>query len=827
MRLAHYRHWSCQPLLLSIYLSTAAATLLHSSLSFAAASQEVINYNIAAGDLGQALNQFAIQSSIPVSAEQKLIQAAKTQGLHGRYTTAQGFAQLLAGTAFSAERTEEGYVIVKKNLSAEPVYAGELSTIEVDALNVDSGKQGNVQQLPLIIVSSIEADGSAEQGYVAKKLKQVGPWGEKSLQDTPYAISVMSSDLMENVIAGDIDQLYKMNPVTQSSALTTVWGYPVANIRGFSTSVGIVDGVRLSSYSYGVSTEELERIEIMNGLSGFMYGAGNVGGTTNYVLKRPSYQKIANVTLGNYGNEQWFGHIDLGNKIDADGQFAYRFNAAYQNGETAKDDQNVKKYLFSGALDWHVTEDLLLQLEAAHKYWRVDRPDNRFYASGLDHWPDAYDNSKTYSPSWAYNQTKTDRIGVNATWKINDVFSLRSAYLYKQDEREYIIIYPVRRADGWTLYRPGKTPAYDTISKAGYTYLDAVFNTLGINHKLTLGISVDNYQEKKYSNSYVYDDSYVPPSGLSDAELMALAKPNFSTDYGHRYTATDNSNLNIILGDEIIFNTKWSALLGLNYSNLETNSYNTDGSLSSGYDQSELTPTLSLIFKPFAQLTTYISYMESLETGLTVGDDETLYANPGQVFDPYVSKQYEAGAKYALKDNLLLSTALFRIEKANSYEETLSNGLILYSQDGKQIHQGLELSLTGKLSERLTVMGGGTWMDLSVEKASNTAIEGKKPIGAASVLAKLYLEYRLPFMDQLTLTGGAYYTGSKYKNNTNTQKIDGYTLIDLGLRYQTKLGTYPTSFNLNATNITGRDYWSSEWQLGSPRSIAFSVKTEF
>jgi iron complex outermembrane receptor protein len=42
-----------------------------------------------------------------------------------------------------------------------------------------------------------------------------------------------------------------------------------------------------------VSTEELERVEIMNGLSGFMYGAGNVGGTTNYVLKRPSYQKIA------------------------------------------------------------------------------------------------------------------------------------------------------------------------------------------------------------------------------------------------------------------------------------------------------------------------------------------------------------------------------------------------------------------------------------------------------------------------------------------------------------------------------------------------------
>ncbi|WP_258237625.1 Plug domain-containing protein, partial [Arcobacter sp. CECT 9188] len=96
--------------------------------------------------------------------------------------------------------------------------------------------------------------------------------GRKSLQDTPYSMTVMPQELIENSISGDMDQIYKMNPIIQNSTLTSVNGTPYAAFRGFHSQVGIMDGLRLSSISNGIAMEELERVEIINGLTGFMYG---------------------------------------------------------------------------------------------------------------------------------------------------------------------------------------------------------------------------------------------------------------------------------------------------------------------------------------------------------------------------------------------------------------------------------------------------------------------------------------------------------------------------------------------------------------------------
>ncbi|WP_419671562.1 hypothetical protein [Aliarcobacter butzleri] len=48
--------------------------------------------------------------------------------------------------------------------------------------------------------------------------------------------------------------------------------------------------------------------------------------------------------------------------------------------------------------------------------------------------------------------------------------------------------------------------------------------------------------------------------------------------------------------------------------------------------------------------------------------EDPRYKNAGQILDPYKSKQYEIGAKYSLNEKVLLTRALFRIEKANEYE---------------------------------------------------------------------------------------------------------------------------------------------------------------
>jgi len=215
--------------------------------------------------------------------------------------------------------------------------------------------------------------------------------------------------------------------------------------------------------------------------------------------------------------------------------------------------------------------------------------------------------------------------------------------------------------------------------------------------------------------------------------------------------------------------------------------------------------------------------MEALEKGTIVG---RTYTNYGEVLPPLVSKQYEAGLKYDINPNLLLSTALFRIEKANQFSN-LATPVPTYVRDGLQVHNGVELVLTGKITDNLTIMGGGTLMDLSVEKSNNPALEGNKPANAASRMGKIYAEYALPWIPGLSLTGGIYYTGERYANAANTDKIPSYTLYDIGARYSTRVLNKALTVRLNVINLTGKNYWQNATYLGVPRTVAFSVSTMF
>lgn len=823
------KRFSARSLLAAAWAGTTMLTAVGLAVpAHAQQAEPVRQYDIPAGTLAQALSRFADQSGVQISYEGRLTEGRMTQGLRGRFSPRDALLRLLSGTGLVGRATDGGA------LTIAPATVGrlDLEPMRIQAVSYSDAEDeigGSLGEQAARDASTIVVNG---QYTAADKIAGIGPWGGRAIADTPYSISVMSNDQIENTIARDLDQLYKMNPVVQVSAPTTVYGYPQVMIRGLYQSRSIVDGVRLSSYTYGLSTEEIEKVEVMNGLSGFMHGSGNVGGVSNYVLKRPTYERLTNLTVGNFGGSEYFAHADLGGRIDANGTFAYRLNASYSNGETSKEDQHRKKWLVSGALDWNVTSNLLLQVEGAHSYWHLDRVDTAFYASGFASWPKAYDVSKTYTPDWTYNQTTSDRLGANLKYTISDALSLRTAYLYKEDERKFSIIYPINTPTGWTLYHPTRTPPYDTISQGAYAYVDVSFDTGGIGHKLTVGGSWDTYRETRHVNNGVRGtnadgSAYVIPTGLTADELMSLPEPKFSTDYGALYKATEATNTNVVIGDDIVFTDTLSAMIGFNYSTIQTKAFNAAGLRTSGYKKSALTPTVSVIYKPVPTLTTYASYMESLEAGTIVANDPTVYTNPGEVLDPVISKQYEVGAKYAFSPKLLLTSALFRIEKANSYNSIGADGRITVNQDGMQLYQGIELTLTGQVTDALSVVVGGTLLDLSIEKATNAVLKGKKPIGPSPVLAKISVDYAIPVVEGLSLSAGAYHSGIKYQDSANLNKIADYTIFDLGLRYRTEALGKAATFNLYVSNLTNADYWSSVDMLGVPRNIAFSVRTEF
>ncbi|WP_350283295.1 TonB-dependent receptor [Nitrosomonas sp.] len=749
-------------------------------------------YHIPAGPLGTALSRFACESGLLLSSDANLTAGKQTAGLRGEYTVEQALKQLLAGTGLQPRFSDNGAVTLERIAS-----------------------QGSDQSilLPSMTVSTASLkQGTADEGYRVSNISGVGLWDERSLRDTPYSMSVVPSDLIENINAQNMGQIFKMNPLTQEPTINNQTGVPFVTIRGFQSVNPVYDGIPMAAGNgSAVSVIEINRVEILSGTSGFLYGGSRVGGAINYVTKNSTDVPLRRLTFGNYGGTQFYGHADIGGKFDERGRFGYRANLLYQGGDTVIGEP-VGQKVANIVLDGHLTDTLYADVKYTYNDYRKEATQPAFFLTERT----AIDTSKRYSPKWASNDVESHKAYASLRWDPSKHFTLRSAFFYQNTRRRANQIGLIEQMDRTFIPSMSNTSWGKFENYGGYIYLDTRFSTFAVDHKLTLGYSSTFHDMFLRDNDTVYQDG----TNLPLSELKNMSEPDWGASFGSGALASiyvERYN-NILIGDDIVFNDQWSAMVGLNYATTISKLRENDT-----YEKSALTPTVSLLYKPIEAVTTYVSYMEALEQGTIVG---STYANYGEVLPPLVSKQYEVGAKYDINPNLLLSTALFRIEKANQYSD-LATPIPSFIQDGLQVHNGVELVLTGKVTDNLTIMGGGTLMDIGVEKSNNPALEGKKPTNAASRMGKIYAEYALPWIPGLSLTGGIYYTGEKYANVANTDKIPSYTLYDIGARYSTRLYDKSLIVRLNVINLTGKDYWQNANYLGIPRTIAFSASMNF
>jgi iron complex outermembrane receptor protein len=153
--------------------------------------------------------------------------------------------------------------------------------------------------------------------------------------------------------------------------------------------------------------------------------------------------------------------------------------------------------------------------------------------------------------------------------------------------------------------------------------------------------------------------------------------------------------------------------------------------------------------------------------------------------DPIESTQYEAGVKYELTEGALLTAAVFSIDKGLEYID----GSNTYVQNGRQIHDGLELTLSGQVTRDLRLIAGTAWLDARIDKTADTSLIGKRPQGVPEWQANLYADYNLSrFVPGLGVNVGLYYGGEKPIDAENTWYAESWTLLDLGLSYEHRIG---------------------------------------
>lgn len=279
-------------------------------------------------------------------------------------------------------------------------------------------------------------DSAAGAGFKTNDI-DVGPLGTKSWIETPYSSTTVTKEMIENQQAQSVSEMLKYSPSTQMQARGGMdVGRPQS--RGMQGSVvanSRLDGLNIVSTT-AFPVEMLERMDVLNSLTGALYGPASPAGQFNFVAKRPTEETLRKVTLGYQSRSAFTGHADLGGHFDENKRFGYRVNLLDQEGEGNVDDSTLRRKLVSVALDWNIQPGTQLQLDASH-YEFIQKG----YVGSFNYGPNVKlpsapnPKDKNLALSTAGNDLTTDTISTRLIHYFNDDWSMNAGVGWQQADR--------------------------------------------------------------------------------------------------------------------------------------------------------------------------------------------------------------------------------------------------------------------------------------------------------------------------------------------------------------------------------------------------------
>ena len=761
-------------------------------------SVTVRTYHIDPGPLGATLSSFAVDAGIALSFLPALTEGLTSPGLSGRYSPQEAVTRLLAGSGLDmVQRSDGSYTLVPGQVT--------LSDITVSA------PEPRASDLP-----PLYAGGQAATGA------RLGMLGNTDVIDAPFSVSAYTAALIQDQQATTVGNVLERDSSVRSTGQT---GGIVDSffIRGFPVGEGNLgelafDGVYGVASNYRVFTDYAERIEVVKGPGALLYGMSPnsaVGGVINVVPKRSLDEDLTRYTASYTQDAQVGSHLDISRRFGDERRFGVRLNGSLQNGDTVIDQQSRDIGIGALSLDYQ-GERLRTSLDLISQQEKLDAASRPFLiAAGVDV-PSAANGRTNVSQDWGWSRTRDKSALLNGEYDLTDALTLfahagggKSAVARMSDQTPTLI-----NAAGDTSSIPG----YYRFDVQRYT-VDAGarlrFETGPISHSATVQASRyrDELSRGIISGAPVLSNLYHPV----DRPKPAIAKPATP-----KVSASELSG--VAIADTLsVLDQRVQVTVGLRQQRIQSSNYNSAGVATSTYDDSKVTPLFGAVLKPWEHVAFYYNYLEGLSKGDVAPSNA---ANAGEVFAPYVSKQHEVGVKVDY-GTFMATLALFQIHKPSG---ELAAGR--FSVQGEQRNRGLEFNVLGEVAHGTRLLGGVTLLDAQLTKTAIAANTGNTPVGVPDVQANLWAEWDTSWVEGLTLTTGAIYTGSQYVNQANTQQLDAWTRFDIGARYSTRIAEHPTTLRATVQNLFDREYWSGvasygAFSQGSPRTLLLSATVDF
>ncbi len=713
--------------------------------------------------------------------------------------------------------------------------------VQLDRFSVQADKENNFS-LPLDAV----ATSGSRLGLTNREL--------------PASVSIITQEMMQ--LRGLRTAVEAVEAAVGMTGGTNFGSIPTYSTRGFGgNNVTVMrDGIRQNTASQSSRTVDsflLDRIEVLKGPDGLMFGEGAIGGAVNYISKSPSetFRGDALASYGAWGSYR--GGLGAGGPL---GKSGLSYRADYSHNQTnGYQDRNSQRYdAVALSLAWRATDKLSFT----------------WFGTLLDDWNESYYGNPTIydavvnttianaQPEMRTFVATTDRMinprvdpaARRTNYNILDNFAatenvfnrvradLRLAPDLELRNETYVATQVLKwrneESNTWN-------PVARNITRGALTliYRDDVL--IGNRLDLTLKKPIAGHANRLLVGGVFEHNDQIrggaPGNIVLTIPAVTLANPAVGFGPATRFQKTSRIGVEthaFHAQDVFDVTSNFRAVAGVRYDHISlqrdtlANTTTTPATAFSTFKKGYRTYTgrIGGVWILTREINAYASFSRAAEP-VTQLVSLTTTSND---FSLQKGRQYEAGVKGTfLRGQLDATFAVFDLLKKDLLTTTLdpATGIRTNQQIGAQKSKGVEAALAVSPGEGWRVEVNGAFTDSKFadfnENLGTGVISrtGKRPSNVPKWVANLFVAKR--FANGFALSGGPRYVSDRFGNNNNSVVAEGYVTLDASATYTWQ----KWHVTLRGRNLLDEDYetvaGTTMRRLADPRSAEFSTRVSF
>ncbi len=695
----------------------------------------------------------------------------------------------------------------------------------------------------------------------------------QNIQDVPISVTAVSGDFLEDIGVVDITDVQKITPnatieVARGSSSTLI-----AFIRGvgqqdplwgFEPGVGVyVDDVYIARPQGAVlDVFDVDRVEVLRGPQGTLYGRNTIGGAIKYVTKNLDMENStlnAKVNVGSYGQFDQIisGSMPVSDTFAIGGAIAnYKRDGFGTNLFTGAEHYNKDIFSARVSAEWNPTQALNLRLAADMTNDDSNaKHGHRLLPSGDGTIPVTENEYDTRGGAGDLNKVETRGVSLTASYELNENVTLKSITAYREGETVTPIDFDA-------------LPQQDFDVPANYS--DSQFSQelqLLYSRGRLSGVAGLYYLDGSADGDF---DLLLSALGVTIYQAGDQAKKNYSAYADFTYELTDRLDLSVgarYTIDKTVADVTRELWLGLGSQSFDPANTGVFLATQTGYSGLEreddaFTPRIALNAKLTDDHNFYMSYSQGIKAG---GFDPRARADLDPLglsrdgFGPEKVDSYEAGFKGSFFENRFTYSLAGFVADYTDQQITTQQGadsdnngvndtfISSVFNAGKSTYKGIEFESAMRISDSFTLTAMGGYIDAEIKEilsAGTNIADLFVTQNTPEITGRLGFSYAhdLENMGDILLTGSVAYRDEYYLFNVanpgfapGTNAVfpqggpaldpDAYAVIDLGLNWTSEDGRW--GLGLYGRNLTDERAKVAAYNFVTPSQLgadgAYSV----